>query len=200
MKKYFSILRINWINALEYRGNALIGLFAILSGLFIEYQIWSLIFNSNNHSMIAMDGVENGYTFEQLIVFIFLSIIVGQLKSSWVTSSQMILEIREGLINKYLIRPISYFWYHFMMFVGTNSLYVIVYMLLLILFMYLFPGMIFQTFISICGFVISLLLSIYLLTEFRKYSKIMDSKAYSYLLGTRPTNLYYSLNFWYLKK
>ena len=59
-----------------------------------------------------MDGVEKGYNFEQLIVFIFLSIIVGQLKSSWVTSSQMILEIRQGLINKYLIRPISYFWYH----------------------------------------------------------------------------------------
>ena len=162
MFKYFSILRINWVHSLEYRANALIGLFAVLSGLFIEYQIWSLIFDSNNYSIIAMDGAEKGYSFEQLIIFIFLSIIVGQLKSSWVTSSQMILEIREGLINKYLIRPISYFWYHFMMFVGTNSLYVIVYMLLLILFMYLFPGMIFQTFISICGFVISLLLSIYL--------------------------------------
>ena len=48
MIKYLSILRINWIHALEYRANALIGLFAILSGLFIEYQIWSLIFDSNN--------------------------------------------------------------------------------------------------------------------------------------------------------
>ena len=37
MSKYFSILRINWIHSLEYRANALIGLFAILSGLFIEY-------------------------------------------------------------------------------------------------------------------------------------------------------------------
>ena len=43
MSKYLSVLRINWVNALEYRGNALIGLFAIFSGLFIEYQIWSLI-------------------------------------------------------------------------------------------------------------------------------------------------------------
>ena len=162
MKKYFSILRINWINALEYRGNALIGLFAILSGLFIEYSIWSLIFNSNNHSLISMDGVKNGYSFEQLIVFIFLSIIVGQLKSSWVTSSQMILEIRQGLINKYLIRPISYFWYHFMMFLGINSLYIIVYISLLILFVFLFPGMIFQSFMSVVGFFITLLLSIYM--------------------------------------
>ena len=73
-----------------------------LNEVFIEL-IWSLIFSANNHTVIPMDGVDTGYSFKQLIVFIFLSIIVGQLKSSWVTSSQMILEIRQGLINKYLI-------------------------------------------------------------------------------------------------
>ena len=162
MLKYLSILRINWINTLEYRANALIGLFAILSGLFIEYQIWTLIFDSNGYSTIDMSGTSKKFTFDQLIVFIFLSIIVGQLKSSWVTSSQMIFEIRQGLINRYLIRPVSYFWYHFMMFVGMNSLYFLVYMLLLVLFIFLYPGMIFQTFISIIGFLITLALSIYL--------------------------------------
>ncbi len=159
--KYFSILRINWIHALEYRANALIGLFAILSGLFIEYQIWSLIFESNN-TAIKMSGTAKEFSFEQLMVFIFLSIIVGQLKSSWVTSSQMIMEIRQGIINKYLIRPISYFGYHLMMFIGINSLYIIVYMSLLILFVFIFPGMLFNSLISIIGFAISLLLSIYL--------------------------------------
>ena len=161
MIKYLSILRINWVHALEYRANALIGLFAILSGLFIEYQIWSLIFDSNN-SEIIMAGSSKALTFQELIVFIFLSIIVGQLKSSWVTSSQMILEIRQGLINKYLIRPISYFWYHFMMFVGVNSLYIMVYMSLLVAFVFIYPGILFNSLISIIGFGISLLLSIYL--------------------------------------
>ena len=162
MSKYFSILRINWVHALEYRGNALIGLFAILSGLFIEYQIWALIFESNNQSPIPMSGTSEDFSFNRLIVFIFLSIIVGQLKSSWMTSSQMILEIRQGLINKYLIRPISYFWYNFMMFIGVNSLYYIVYMLLIVMFILLFPNMIFTTFSSIIGFIICLMLSIYL--------------------------------------
>ena len=162
MFKYFSILRINWIHSLEYRANALIGVFAILSGLFIEYQIWSLIFTTNNQTEIPMSGSEAAFTFEQLIVFIFLSIIVGQLKSSWVTSSQMIMEIRQGIINKYLIRPISYFWYHFMMFLGVNSLYFIVYFLLLSLFLIIYPSMLFQTFLSVLGFTISLILSIYL--------------------------------------
>ena len=160
--KYFSILRINWIHALEYRANALIGLFAILSGLFIEYQIWSLIFESNEQSKIPISGSADGFTFDQLIVFIFLSIIVGQLKSSWVTSSQMITEIRQGLINKYLIRPISYFWYHLMMFLGVNSLYFIVYSLLIIIFIIIYPGVLFPTLISCVGFIVSLILSIYL--------------------------------------
>ena len=159
MIKYLSILRINWIHALEYRANALIGLFAILSGLFIEYQIWSLIFESNNTTTIEMSGADNPFTFNQLIVFIFLSIIVGQLKSSWVTSSQMITEIREGLINKYLIRPISYFGYNLMMFVGVNSLYYIVYMLLVLSFIIIYPNMIFTTLSSIIGFFVCLILS-----------------------------------------
>ena len=162
MSKYFSVLRINWINALEYRGNALIGLFAIFSGLFIEYQIWSLIFDTSNYSTIEVSGTKEGFTFIQLIVFIFLSIIVGQLKSSWATSFQMIFEIRQGHINKYLIRPISYYWYHFMMFLGVNSLYYIVYTIVIIIFALIFPEILFPTLGSLIGFILSLLISIYL--------------------------------------
>ena len=119
--KYISVLRMNWIQALEYRANALVGVFAIISGLFIEYQIWSLIFDAKGSTTIK------NFTFDELIVFIFLSIIIGQLKSSWHTSGEMIRAIRTGDINKYLIRPVSYFWYNFMMFLGVNSLYYIVY-------------------------------------------------------------------------
>ena len=46
IKKYTAVLKINWIQALEYRANALVGIIAILSGLLIEYQIWNLIFTS----------------------------------------------------------------------------------------------------------------------------------------------------------
>ena len=119
--KYVTVLRTNWIQALEYRANAVVGLLAIISGLFIEYQIWHLIFESKNLTDV------NGFKFHELMIFIFLSIMVGQLKSSWHTSGEMIEGIRTGDINKFLIRPISYFWYYFMMFVGVNSLYFIIY-------------------------------------------------------------------------
>ena len=125
IKKYIAVLKINWIQALEYRANAIVGIVAILSGLLIEYQIWDLIFKSQGLSEIR------GFSFNELMVFIFLSIMVGQLKSSWHTSGEMIEGIRTGDINKFLIRPISYFWYHFMMFIGVNSLYYTVYSSLL---------------------------------------------------------------------
>jgi len=154
--KYFAILRTNWIQALEYRANALIGLIAIVSGLFIEYQIWDLIFATKQVDTIK------GFTFNELIIFIFLSIIVGQLKSSWHTSTEMIRDIRNGDMNKYLIRPVSYFFYHFSMFLGVNSLYYITYSLILLLFLFIFPGLLFKTIISFLGFFLALILSIYL--------------------------------------
>ena len=154
--KYFAVLRTNWIQELEYRANAVVGLIAIVSGLFIEYQIWSLIFEAKGYETL------NNFEFNELIIFIFLSIIIGQLKSSWHSSGEMIRAIRSGEINKYLIRPISYFWYHFMMFIGFNSLYYIVYSLILVAFTLIFPSMIFHTFLSILYFIAALILSIFL--------------------------------------
>ena len=95
INKYFAVLRTNWIQALEYRANAIVGVIAIMSGLFIEYQIWALIFTAQGYETVK------GFTFQELIIFIFLSIIIGQLKSSWHSSGEMIRGIRTGEINKY---------------------------------------------------------------------------------------------------
>ena len=155
--KYLAVLRMNWIQALEYRANALVGLIAILSGLFIEYQIWGLIFETQGISSVK------GFTFSGLMVFIFLSIIVGQLKSSWHTSGEMIEGIRTGDINKYLIRPVSYFWYHFMMFIGYNSLYYIVYAAMITgLVLFMPSGTLFPSVFHMLGFLLSLCVSVYL--------------------------------------
>tara|TARA_B100000945_G_scaffold314650_1_gene312539 strand:+ start:826 stop:1635 length:810 start_codon:yes stop_codon:yes gene_type:complete len=154
--KYFSVVRMTWIQTLEYKANALVGTFAIFSGLFIEFLIWKQVFQAQNINEIR------GFTFNGLMVYIFLCMIVGQLKSSWATSMEMIDSIRTGELNKYLIRPISFFTYHFMMFIGHNSLFYIVYTIVIILFPILIPGWCFHTKIQIVGFIISLGISIYL--------------------------------------
>ena len=132
---------MNWIQALEYKANAIVGTFAIFSGLIIEFLIWRQVFLAQNISEIK------GFTFNGLMAYIFLCMIVGQLKSSWATSIEMIDSIRSGELNKYLIRPISFFTYHLMMFIGHNSLFYIVYTSLLILFPFILPGFAFHTFL-----------------------------------------------------
>ena len=156
IEKYFFVIRMTWIQALEYKANTIVGTFAIFSGLAIEFLIWKQVFQAQGINEIR------GFTFNGLMVYIFLCMIVGQLKSSWVTSIEMIDSIRTGDMNKYLIRPISFFTYHFMMFIGHNSLFYIVYSTVLILFPILLPGWVFPTSFHILGFILALLISIYL--------------------------------------
>ena len=156
LKKYFSVVRMTWIQALEYKANAIVGTFAIFSGLAIEFLIWKQVFQAQDLQEIR------GFTFNGLMAYIFLCMIVGQLKSSWATSMEMIDSIRTGEMNKYLIRPISFFTYHFMMFIGHNSMFYIVYTAVLILFPILLPGWAFPTILHIIGFIAALLISIYL--------------------------------------
>ena len=147
---------MNWIQALEYKANLFVGLFAIFSGLLIEFIIWKQIFITQGLTEVR------GFSFQRLMVFIFLSMIVGQLKSSWVTSIEMIDAIRTGGLNRYLIRPISFFSYHLMMFIGQNSLYYVSYFSLILLFPFLFPGYVFPSILHIGGFLLSLFLAVYL--------------------------------------
>ena len=154
--KYTAVMRMTWIQALEYKSNTIVGIFAIFTGILIEFLLWDRIYETRGLEVI------NGYTLNQLMVYIFFALMVGQLKSSWVTAFEMIECIRSGDMNKYLIRPVSYFFYNFMMFLGVNSLYYITYSLILILFLFIFPGLLFKTIISFLGFFLALILSIYL--------------------------------------
>ena len=156
IEKYLAVIRMTWIQSLEYKANAIVGTFAIFSGFVIEFLIWRQVFNTQNITEVR------GFTFNGLMVYIFLCMIVGQLKSSWATSIEMIDSIRTGELNKYLIRPVSFFTYHFMMFMGHNSLFYIVYTILLILFPILFPGWAFFTIFHVSGFIVAVLISIYL--------------------------------------
>ena len=98
-KKYSSILRASIITALEYKANSVVGLFAIFTGLLIEYLIWSMIYE-NQDTSYSIDG----WTFNRLIAYVFLAMIIGQLKASWVTSFEMIMQIRQGFMNQYIVK------------------------------------------------------------------------------------------------
>ena len=156
-QKYSSILRASIITALEYKANSIVGLFAIFTGLFIEYLIWNMVYSSQASSYTI-----DGWSFNRLIAYIFLSMIIGQLKSSWVTAHEMIMQIRQGFMNQYIVKPISFFSYHLMNFIGTNILFYIPYTILIIIAPFLFKNLIFINFIQVPFFILAVIISIYL--------------------------------------
>ena len=154
--KYYTVMRMTWIQALQYKANTVVGLFAVFSGILIEYILWERIYETRGLEVI------NGFTLDQLIVYIFFGLMVGQLKSSWATSFEMIDCIRSGGLNKYLIRPISFFSYHFSLFMGYNSLFYFSYFTMVILFQIFFPGWAFHNPIQVVGFILFLGLAVFL--------------------------------------
>ena len=160
-KKYSSILRASIITALEYKANSMVGLFAILSGLLVEYLIWSMVYASETTAQ-TIQGLTSEWSFDRLIAYIFLSMIIGQLKSSWVTSHEMIMQIRQGFMNQYIVKPLSFFSYHLMNFIGTNILYYVPYSLLIVFSPMIFNDIIFINSVQIPFFLLALIMSIYL--------------------------------------
>lgn len=152
--KYTAVTRMTWIQALEYKSNTIVGIFAIFTGILIEFLLWDRIYDTRGLEVI------NGYTLNQLMVYIFFALMVGQLKSSWVTAFEMIECIRSGDMNKYLIRPVSFFAYHFALFIGYNSLFYFSYFIMIIAFQSLFPGWALQSFLQTLAFTGFLLLAI----------------------------------------
>ena len=160
IQKYYSVLKMSWIQTLEYRANALVGAFAIFSGLLIEYLLLSNVFKDE---IQTGSPIQNFESFNHLIIYIMMCMMVGQLKSSWHNSLMMIEEIRSGELNKYLVKPISYFPYNFMNFIGHNSLFYLVYFSIMILTLLVMgPGYLFGGVLQIIGFLIALLISVFL--------------------------------------
>ena len=48
--KYLSVVRMTWIQSLEYKANTIVGTFAIFSGLAIEFLIWKQVFQTQGIS------------------------------------------------------------------------------------------------------------------------------------------------------
>ena len=151
---------MSWIQTLEYRANALVGAFAVLSGLLIEYLLLRKVFE---YEIETNQPIKNFITFNHMMIYIMLCMMIGQLKSSWHNSLMMIDEIRSGELNKYLTKPISYFSYNFMNFIGHNSLFYIVYFLMMsITPIIIGQGYVFMGVLQILGFLITLFISIFL--------------------------------------
>ena len=70
VSKYFSVIKMTWVQTLEYKANAIVGAFAIFSGLLIQFLIWKQVFQVQNLTEIR------GFTFNGLMVYIFFEVTI----------------------------------------------------------------------------------------------------------------------------
>lgn len=112
--KYIKSFELGLQNSIEYRSNFLISLISIVFPIIIQYFLWSAIFNASPNSKLY------GYSYNELIAYTFISGIVSKLVASgfeWEIAD----DIKNGGLNKFIIKPIGYFQYKLSCFFGQKT-------------------------------------------------------------------------------
>lgn len=112
-EKYFRSFLIGIQTAMAYRASFFMSLIAAIVPIFIQTFFWLSIFRSSTNSVIF------GYTFSQIINYTFLA----QLVSRYIRTGfeyEINDDIKNGGLNKFLVKPIGYFTYKFFCFMGSK--------------------------------------------------------------------------------
>ncbi|OXM83867.1 ABC transporter permease [Paenibacillus rigui] len=113
--KYVKSFSLGVQKVLEYRTNFFLSLFNCIFPILIQFFFWKAVFASSNRSEVF------GYSYNQLIAYSILAILMNKLIG---TSFQFEIarDIKDGGLNKYLIKPIGYFAYRICCFLGEKSI------------------------------------------------------------------------------
>lgn len=131
MKKYLTVFNIGLQNTFVYRWNyflrAVFGLIPLAGTVFL----WRAIFNEPGGGM-------HGYTYESMIYYYLLTLIVSNLVTPTEDEWQIAADIREGQINSFLTKPISYLSYRLSIFLSARLVFTAVTMPPILVILYYF--------------------------------------------------------------
>lgn len=155
IEKYFRSFLIGSQNAMEYRLGFLLSMVSVIIPIFIQTFFWLSIYRSSSNSVIF------GYTFSQIINYTILA----QLVSKYVRTGfeqEINDDIKNGGLNKFLVKPIGYFVYKFFCFIGKKFVNFIIISILIIISIFLLMISIGTaiTYLSIFYFAFSLFLAL----------------------------------------
>ena len=100
-KKNLAISTVGYKIALQYKFHTFISLLTVPLNLTIFYFLWNSIFLNAGQEVI------NGFTFNEMISYYVLSMIVGYFTWSE-PEGWMERDIRQGRLTRYLLKPLSY--------------------------------------------------------------------------------------------
>jgi ABC-2 type transport system permease protein len=114
--KYLSVFNIGLQNTFVYRWNyflrALFGLVPLAGTVFL----WRAVFRERG-------GGLHGYDYGSMIYYYLLTLLVSNLVTPTEDEWQIAADIREGQINSFLTKPMSYLGYRFSIFVSGRIVY-----------------------------------------------------------------------------
>ncbi|SHK00334.1 ABC-2 type transport system permease protein [Anaerocolumna jejuensis DSM 15929] len=117
MKKkemYLRSFQIGLQNSMEYRFNFILSIFSTIVPTITQLFLWNAMFES------SATGRVYGYTYSSMIMYTILAGVVSKLMAAgceWSVAA----DIRDGGLNKYIVKPIGYFRYQFCCFLGQKS-------------------------------------------------------------------------------
>jgi len=117
--KYISVFNIGLQNTFVYRWNyflrALFGLIPLAGTVFL----WRAVFKEHG-------GGLHGYDYGSMIYYYLLTLLVSNLVTPTEDEWQIASDIREGQINSFLTKPMSYLGYRFGIFLSGRLVYTVV--------------------------------------------------------------------------
>ncbi|HEY2123982.1 MAG TPA: ABC-2 family transporter protein [Chthoniobacterales bacterium] len=117
--KYLSVFNTGLQNTFVHRWNyflrALFGLIPLAGTVFL----WRAVFDEHG-------GGLHGYDYGSMIYYYLLTILVGNLVTPTEDEWQIAADIREGQINSFLTKPVSYLGYRFSIFLSGRLVYTFV--------------------------------------------------------------------------
>ncbi|MBV9491625.1 MAG: ABC-2 family transporter protein [Verrucomicrobia bacterium] len=131
-RKYAKVFEIGLQNTFVYRWNfflrACFGLVPLLGTVFI----WGAIFEAKGGS--AFNDFDYSSVIFYFLLVMFLDGLITPADDEW----QVAAEIRDGLINNFLIKPVGYLPYRFCLFSSTRILYTVVTLPVLVVIFFVF--------------------------------------------------------------
>lgn len=114
MKKYIAIIKNSWLRQIAYRTDILGYRLANLFDVLFQMIVWYVIFQTST--------TINGYTFPEMMTYVIIGWLFSFLTSNFNLETIVNRDIRDGTLNNFLTKPISYLKYMTVLSIGRASL------------------------------------------------------------------------------
>ncbi len=132
--KYLKSFELGFENALEYRTNFLLSVTSMIFPMTIQFFLWTCVFNNSLNETVY------GFTYNQMIAYSIMAALITKMISTgfeWEVAD----DVKNGGLNKYIVKPIGYYQYRISCFLGAKIVHLAMVGILIAVFLGLISGL-----------------------------------------------------------